>query len=127
MNLMKGSIAALALLSSIAATSAQTSPPAHSNFFVCPATITIGAVTDATTAGWTSLANASATFKKAEVSDSVGLTAPMLTCEYSAGTTADAARVGRPEPAGMLCTVNAMKAAQFDCFPRPGAAPAAQH
>jgi hypothetical protein len=86
----------------------------------CPATVPIAATA---ASGWTIVANASATFKKAEVDNAVGLTAPTLTCTYMFGTdtTHEIARLTRPEPAGMLCTVNATKSAQFDCFPRPGA------
>jgi len=101
-------------------------PPAQTNMIACPATLPVAATADKASQGWTIVSSASATFKKAEVDNSVGLTAPTLACTYTFGTdtTHEIARLTRPEPAGMLCTVNASKSAQFDCFPRPGTTPA---
>ena len=101
-------------------------PPAQATLIACPATIPVAATPDHASQGWTIGSNASATFKKAEVDNAVGLTGPTLACMYGFGTdtTHEIARLTRPEPVGMLCTVNATKSAQFDCFPRPGATPA---
>jgi hypothetical protein len=88
---------------------------------VCPTTVAVGVTPGPSTEGWSSIANVDASFKGAQVISSVGLTPPTLACTYTlAGQALEITRLTRPEPAGMLCTVNAKKDAQFDCFPRPG-------
>jgi hypothetical protein len=121
-----------ALVASPLPASAEVAVHAPATVIACPASVGVRATTAAQ--GWTIGPDASATFRKAEVVNGEGLGGPALTCTYRSGTdaTQEIARLTRPEPAGMLCTVNAVKAAQFDCFPRPGAkqepaAPAMQH
>lgn len=114
----------VALLGALPPVAAHADPHPGPTMFLCPATISIGAIGDKASSGWESLSTTSAPFKKAEVIASVSLAPSELTCEYAQGPSDNGARVGRPEPAGMLCTVNTVKPSQFDCFPRPGAAPA---
>ena len=125
---MKRELTVLALLCAALALvfvpkAAQADQHPNATIFVCPATIAIGATGLPPAAGWTSLSNTSSTFRKAEVVESVGLASPELTCDYATGLGEAGGRLGRPEPAGMLCTVNTVKPSQFDCFPRPGTAP----
>ena len=100
---------------------------------VCPVSALVSVSSDHASQGWTGVSNAHASFKKAEVVNAVGLAGPSLTCAYAIGadTALEVGRLSRPEPLGMLCTVDAVKSGQFDCFPRPGAtsipAPPASH
>jgi hypothetical protein len=103
---------------------AQVETHPRATVVACPATATVSlAVPPAVPHGWASVSNTSADFVKAEVENAIGLGGSMLTCSYSlgAGAMAEIGRLSQPEPVGMLCTVNAIKNSQFDCFPRPGA------